>query len=244
MDDSGHGTLTTGIVGAVGNNGIGVVGVNWAVKIMPCKANGPDSVGTSASAIACINFIIDQKVNHGVNVRVINHSWGTYAFDSSVMAAFDEAGTAGILNVAAAGNLGTDNDGPHPFYPASYTSPSIVSVAASDSDDNPGVFQDINPDTGTPYLTNYGATSVDLAAPGTLFVSTFSSRRRRPSSTTSTAEPATRPRTSPGGGPSGLVEPQLDRQRVEDDLDELRDQLGQWSGKVASGGRLNMWKAL
>ena len=82
---------------------------------------------------------------------MINNSWGSYIFDSNIQAAIDAAGTAGLLNVAAAGNLGTDNDGPNPFYPASYTtSPSIVSVAASDSDDNPAVFQDINPATGTP----------------------------------------------------------------------------------------------
>jgi subtilisin family serine protease len=246
MDDQGHGTMTAGIAGAVGNNGIGVVGVNWRVNIMPCKALDSNAVGTSASAIACFDFIIDQKVNHGVNVRVINNSWGTYAFDSSIKAAIDAAGTAGLLNVAAAGNEGTDNDGPNPFYPASYTtSPSIVSVAASDSDDNPAVFQDINPATGTPYRTNYGATSVDLAAPGALIVSTFSSP------------------LAPGvdyyvnGGTSyasamvsGLavrlaaLNPSLTVSQLKAILMSSVDQLGQWSGLVVTGGRLNMFTAL
>ena len=244
-DDSGHGTFTAGIVGAVGNNGIGVVGVNWNVQIMPCKANGPDAVGTSASAIACLNFILDQKVNHGVNVRVINNSWGNFQFDPNIKAAIDATVQAGIINVCAAGNVGGDNDGSNPFYPASYTSPGIVSVAASDRDDNPAVFEEIDPATGQRYRTNYGATSVDLAAPGALTVSTFS----RPQSPgveylvnggTSYAAP----HVSGVAVRLAALHPALSVSELKTILMGSVDHLAQWSGKVVSGGRLNMYEAL
>ena len=163
MDDQGHGTHTAGTIAAVGNNGIGVVGVNWNTKILACKFLDADGSGTDAGAIECFNYITALR-NRGENIRVSNNSWGQQRGSdppSAVLqAAIDDAGEAGILNVFGAGNDGTNND-TSPFDPASYSSPSIVSVASSDPSDHRS------------YFSNFGATSVDIAAPGENILSTY-----------------------------------------------------------------------
>ena len=162
MDDQGHGTHVAGTIGAVGNNGIGVVGVNWSVAMMAIKTHDSAGNGTSASVIEGFQYAAMMRFR-GVNVRVTNSSWGgapeAPSFDQALKDAIDLAGNAGILNVCAAGNAANNNDAA-PFYPASYDSPSIIAVAASDqSDDRAG-------------FSSYGATSVDVAAPGVGILST------------------------------------------------------------------------
>ena len=123
---------------------------------------GANGSGTDCGAIECFEYITALK-NKGVNIRVSSNSWGSLRLDNAsrqaMKTAIDAAGTAGILNAFAAGNTGTNNDS-KPFDPASLDSASIVSVAASDSLDNRASF------------SNYGATSVDLAAPGVSILST------------------------------------------------------------------------
>ena len=165
MDGYGHGTHCSGTIGAVGNNSLGVAGVNWNVKIMGLKffddvgGNGYDSF-----AIECIEYAIDKKTNYAQNIVAINASWGGTGFDQLLKDAIDAAGTAGIVFCAAAGNGGSDGVGDNnettPYYPSSYTSTNIISVAASDDDDLITGF------------SNYGATSVDLGAPGAGILST------------------------------------------------------------------------
>src|SRR4029078_11355804 len=121
-----------------GNNGIGVVGVNWNVKIMAIKVlNGGGSGGTSAIIINAYNYVRMMR-DRGVNIRVTNNSYGgcneACGYDQATKDAIDALGDADVLNAFAAGNSGTDND-VTPFYPSSYTSPSIISVAASRPDD-------------------------------------------------------------------------------------------------------------
>jgi serine protease len=120
--------------------------------------------GTSASVIEAFQYVAMMR-RRGINVRVTNNSWGgspeAADYDQALKDAIDDAGNTGILNVCAAGNnFNRDNDA-EPFYPASYDSPSIMSVAASDQNDNRAGF------------SNRGATSVDLAAPGVSILSTF-----------------------------------------------------------------------
>ena len=113
MDDHGHGTHTAGTFGAVGNNGpdyltgTATVGVNWTVSILACKFLDAAGNGSDAGAIECLNYITALK-NRGVNIRVSNNSWGSERgaapFPQVLKDAFDAAGNAGILNVAAAGN--------------------------------------------------------------------------------------------------------------------------------------------
>ena len=164
MDDHGHGTHVAGTIGAVGNNGIGVVGVARNVKLLGCKFIGSDGNGSDIDAIQCLDYVVDLKLHRGINVRVTNSSWGGSDQSTALRMAFDRAADADILNVAAAGNNSVDTDAT-PFYPASYTSANIIAVAASTSDaaDSPASF------------SNYGQTSVDLAAPGVGIRSTIGS---------------------------------------------------------------------
>ena len=164
MDDHGHGTHTAGTMAGVGNNGMGIIGVHPTAQIIACKSISSAGSGTDAGAIACFDYLIALK-NRGINVRVTNNSWGEtrlpgMQFPAALKDAMDAAGAAGILNVCAAGNSNSNNEG-NPYEPASFTSPSIVSVAASDGHDDRAGF------------SNYGATTVDLAAPGVSIISTM-----------------------------------------------------------------------
>jgi subtilisin family serine protease len=159
MDDDGHGTHTSGTAAAVGNNGTGVAGVCWTARIMALKFLDAGGSGYTSDAIACVNYVIWQK-NHGVNVVVMNNSWGSYAYSASLESAITAAGNAGVVFCAAAGNDGVNNDAT-PHYPSSYNCANIIAVAATDQNDAKAGF------------SNYGATSVDLAAPGVGILSTL-----------------------------------------------------------------------
>jgi subtilisin family serine protease len=160
MDQNGHGTHVAGTMAAVGNNALGVIGVAYQAEIMDLRFLDAGGHGSDADAITCINYAIDMKVNHGVNVVAINASWGGGGNDTVLMNAVQAAANAGIVFVAAAGNSGTNND-LFPFYPAAFATSNVVAVGASTSYDQRASFSD------------YGATSVDLFAPGSFIVSTY-----------------------------------------------------------------------
>lgn len=155
-EDGGHGTHVAGTIAAKGNNAKGVVGVSWNSKIMALKFLSTGG-GSSSDAIECLDYIIAQK-NAGVNIVASNNSWGGGGYSQALIDAIEASNDAGILFLAAAGNDGVDND-VTPHYPSSYDLPGIISVAATDSDDTLASF------------SNYGATSVDLSAPGTNILS-------------------------------------------------------------------------
>ena len=163
-DDLGHGTHTAGTMAAAGNNGVGVTGVAWQARIMALKFLPAVGGGTDADEITCIDYVVDQKLNHGVNVVAINASFGGGGYNALERAAINAAGAAGIVFCAAAGNggddgVGDDND-TTPEYPSSYDCATIISVAATDAGDALADF------------SNYGARSVDLGAPGVGILST------------------------------------------------------------------------
>ena len=178
MDGIGHGSHCAGTIGAVGNNNRGVVGVNWNVKLMGLKFFGDyDGGGWDSDAIECMEYAVYQK-DHGQNVVAINASWGGYLssepFDA-LRDAIEMVGDNGIVFCAAAGNgdgdgdaAGDDNDSEIHHYPSDYTLPGIISVAATDHNDALGSF------------SNYGATSVDLGAPGVAILSTVPGRIHSP----------------------------------------------------------------
>jgi PKD repeat protein len=159
-DDRGHGTHCAGTIGAVGNNEIGVVGVNWNVKIMALKFLDAGGNGWTDDAIDCLEYAIMMKQDYGQNIRVTNNSWGGAPYSQSLYDTIQEAADADILFIAAAGN-DSDNTDANPTYPSSYDLPNIISVAATDRNDNLASF------------SNWGLTSVDVAAPGEYIYSTF-----------------------------------------------------------------------
>jgi uncharacterized repeat protein (TIGR02543 family) len=161
-DIIGHGTHVAGTIGARGNNGVGVTGVNWNVTMVPCKFidfNG----GSTSNAIYCLGYIAELK-DHGHNIVATNNSWGGAFYSQALYDAIDAQLRRGILFIASAGNGGfdgrsDDNDVIGP-YPAAYDLPNIISVAATDRRDQPAFF------------SNLGRRSVHLAAPGVSVYST------------------------------------------------------------------------
>jgi subtilisin family serine protease len=168
-DGDGHGTHTAGTVGAQGNNGIGVAGVNWACKLMPLRFIGPFG-GTTSAAISCLQYAVAN------GAKVSNNSWGGGGFSQGLFDAISNAGQKGHIFVAAAGNNGSNNDS-SPFYPASYALDNIIAVAATTNTDGKASF------------SNYGATTVDLGAPGVDIASTYSGSQYVYLSGTSMASP-------------------------------------------------------
>jgi len=159
MDVYGHGTHVSGTTAAVGNNSIGVAGVCWQAKIMPLRVF--DAFGGSATS-ARIIAAVGYAVNRGA--KVINASFGGPDYSQAEYDALSSANSAGVLFVAAAGNETANND-TTPFYPAGYNLPNIISVAATDQNDD------------LTYFSNYGATSVHVAAPGQNIYSTVPAAR-------------------------------------------------------------------
>ncbi|RYX85078.1 hypothetical protein EON83_07475 [bacterium] len=228
MDSHHHGTHCAGIIGAAGNNGIGISGVNWNVKIMACKVLGADGSGSVAGIIEGLQYVLTMKAR-GNNIRVVNESLGGPGYSQATKDVIDALGKEGVFVAAAAGNETTNNDAT-PSYPASYDCPNIISVAASDSRDNVASF------------SNYGATSVDLAAPGVDIYSTFwpGNSSYANSSGTSMATPMV-------AGAAALLyafNPSLTPEAMKKLLMDTVDPLPQWDGKVVTGGRMNLARAL
>jgi subtilisin family serine protease len=153
-----HGTHVAGTIGGKGGNGIGVAGVVWSVKLLNAKFLG-NRGGTTANAIKAVDYFTDLKTRQGLNIVATNNSWGGGGFSQALQDAIDRAGNAGILFIAAAGNSGTNNDATA-SYPSGYSSSNIIAVASITS-------------TGAlSSFSQYGATTVDLGAPGSSIWST------------------------------------------------------------------------
>lgn len=159
MDIDAHGTHVAGIMAAVGDNGAGVCGVAWNVRIMALKGFRPDMYIYDSDSIEAVEYAVLMKRDYGINLVAISASFGGSSDSPLQSDAIAAAGSQGIAVVCAAGNDGTDNEAT-PFYPASYDLPNIIAVAATDSNDQLASF------------SNYGANSVDLAAPGAGIFST------------------------------------------------------------------------
>ena len=266
MDDQGHGTHVAGTIGAVGNNKIGVTGVNWNVSIMALKflSPGPDgrTSGTTANLLKAFQYMLDMK-SRGVNIRVANASFGSaevtgQAADPLELAAFQSANEAGILIAVAAGNGGDDGIGDDnanvAAFPANFTSPNIISVAATDQNDKLAKF------------SNFGGSTVNIAAPGVNILSTYAFVEKKIKPDPSTAVPSPTPvlvqvgsdraykrlsgtsMASPHvAGVAALISsvyPNLTVAQVKNDILSSVDVIPALQGKIISGGRLNAFRAL
>jgi subtilisin family serine protease len=154
LDD--HGTHVAGTIGAK-SNGLGVVGVNWNVTIISCKFLGRQG-GNTANAVKACDYLTDLKTRHGMNIVASNNSWGGGGYSQAMYDAINRANTQNIVFVAAAGNGGTDGIGDNndavASYPSNYTNANVIAVAS------------ITSTGGISSFSNYGATSVDIGAPG------------------------------------------------------------------------------
>ena len=224
-DDGGHGTHVAGIIGAQGNNAIGISGVNWDVKVMALKFLDENGEGNTADAANAI----DYAVAHGA--RVINASWGGPAFSMALFGSIKRAGERGTLVVAAAGNDGVNAD-LKPDYPAAFDLPNIISVAATDRSDRLLDF------------SNYGSKSVDLAAPGDDVYSTVPTLAD-PSGYASFSGTSMAAPFVTGAAALYLARfPQASTDQVKAALLQSSDRLPSLAGRTVSGGRLNIARAL
>ena len=165
LDTVGHGTHVAGIIGAIGNNGAGVAGIDWAGKIVTVKASTESTFYTS-DLVEGIDYVTSLREEKGLGIVAINASFGAVMSEDPLLnQAIGEAGEAGILFVAAAGNENSDND-VAPFYPGSLFRPTVLSVAATDANDSLAAF-------GLGQASNYGRRTVHLAAPGKSIQSTY-----------------------------------------------------------------------
>ena len=242
FDDNLHGTHVAGTIGAIGNDGVGVAGVNWRTKIMPLKFLGGDGSGTLANAISAILYGANKKA------QVMNNSWGGGGFSQALLDAINYANNAGSLFVAAAGNEGNDND-QTANYPSNYTAANVVAVAAIDHEGNLAVFVPggggcgcqgcSNNVIGVPG-SNFGATTVDLAAPGKDILSTAPNNGYQKLSGTSMATPHV-------AGVAGLLFAQFPawtHLQVKERLLATVDVSTALQGKLVTGGRVNAQRAL
>lgn len=224
-DDNSHGTHVAGTIGARGNNTLGVAGVNWRVKLMAIKCFSSRGRSTASGLIKSINY----AVNNGANV--INASWGTSKFSAAMERAITKAHMRGVLFVAAAGNNGTDNDS-EPHFPSNYDVPNILAVAAIQSD---GSLSKFKKGRGS----NFGATKVDIAAPGSLIMSTIPSKKYKAYSGTSMATPHV-------AGVAALVlgNEAIGHLELKERLMGTSKKLSSLSGKVVTGGMVDAHRAL
>jgi len=215
-----HGTHVAGTIAAEGNNGIGVTGVNWRARIMPLKFLGPQG-GYTSDAVAAL----DYAVANGATIS--NNSWGGGGRSQALQDAITRADAAGHLFVAAAGNDGTNNDAT-PHYPSNYENPNVISVAATDDTDTLASF------------SNFGVTSVDLAAPGVNILSTLPGNSYGSYSGTSMATPHVT-------GVAALLKsqnPSFDDAQLRTQLLRFAESKASLRDKVATGGRLNAYASL
>jgi hypothetical protein len=230
MDDQTHGTHVAGTIGARGNNTLGVSGLNWIASMMAIKVLGASGSGTVSDVVAGLQFAVQAKTafaaTSAANVRVLSNSWGSGAASQALRDAIDAANGSDMLVVTAAGNASSNND-TVPVYPASYALPNVVTVAASTNADQRAAF------------SNYGATSVQLAAPGLAIQSTVPGNAYASLQGTSMATAHVSGAALLALSMCGVTTSQL-KSLILDNVDRVPA----FSGITTTGGRLNVRKML
>ncbi len=154
-DDHYHGTHVAGTIAAVTDNGAGIAGITWnRAKIMALKFLSSGGSGATSGAVECIEYLLEMNARTENDIVVMNASWGSTSASETLKAALETAADAGIIMSAAAGNDTLDCDGDQKHYPSSLDVENVISVGATDQDDT------------LAYFSNYGASEVDIAAPG------------------------------------------------------------------------------
>ncbi len=229
-DENGHGTHVAGTVAAVGNNDAGVAGVSWNAKLMVLRAFDKDGVGSAAAEIQSISYA------SAMGAHIINASWGGGSYSRALKDAID---ASPAVVVCAAGNGGDDligdNNDATPHYPSGYSSANIIAVAATDQNDNLASF------------SNYGPSSVDVAAPGVNILSTANNGGYIYLHGTSMATPHVSGVAALVMGQSLAASDQNRLLAATDIIARIKstvDPLSSLSGLISTGGRINAAKAL
>jgi subtilisin family serine protease len=224
-----HGTHVAGTIGGAGGNSIGVAGVSWNVKMISAKFLGSTG-GTTANAVKAVDYLTDLKKNRGVNIVATSNSWGGGGFSQSLLDAINRGGDEGILFVAAAGNSAANND-ITASYPSNYrcTTPTratdcVIAVAA------------ISSTGGIASFSSYGATTVDLGAPG---VSTYSTLPNGTYGSYSGTSMAT-PHVTGAVALCKSIFPSITLAQIRSAVLGSATATTSLSGKTATGGRLNV----
>ena len=226
-DGTSHGTMVAGVLGAVGNNGKGVCGVAWRVRMMACKCLDSGS-GSDSTVIACIDYALAN------GAKIINASFDSPTPSLALSNAIVAARNAGVIWVASAGN-NTYNVEVNPSYPTCYGIDNVVSVAYTTRTDALGGF------------SNYGAIHVALAAPGDQIYTTYAASDSfyypfggLNLAGTSFSAPCV-------SGACALLMAQYPADSYQQIISRLlssTDPLPSLAGKCRTGGRLNLRKAL
>jgi subtilisin family serine protease len=221
IDQNGHGTAVAGIIGASGNNGVGVAGVAWFVQLMPVQFMDAGGNGSISQFINGLNY----SIAHGA--RITNNSWSGAPNVPSLYNAIVNAQAHGQIFVCAAGNDGANLDA-SPEYPAAYNLSNVVSVAATDNHDNLAGF------------SAYGAHTVSLAAPGVAIYSTALGNGYGYNTGTSSATP----QVTAVLALVWTLRPEWNYQQVIAQVLSTVDPLASLAGKTITGGRLDFAAAI
>lgn len=225
MDDHGHGSHCSGTIGAKGDDGSGIVGVNWNVRIMGVKFLSGDGSGTLEDAIKAIDYATSM------GAQIESNSWGGGGFSELLKQSIERARDKNVLFVAAAGNEANDNDG-SPSYPATYDLENVLSVAAIDSNGQ------------LAYFSNYGKTTVHVAAPGVDVFSSVPTKTNPDGYETWSGTSMATPHVS---GIAGLIKAHFPESTYADIKQRIMSSartLGSLRNKVVSSGVANAYYAL
>jgi subtilisin family serine protease len=228
-----HATHVAGTIGAVGNNSVGGVGVNWNVSLMSLKFLGAGG-GSTADAVRAYNYAkqmhdlwITSNGTKGANIRVLNNSYGGGGYSQAAADAINALGQSGILFVAAAGNDAANND-TSPHYPANYSLSNVISVTSTDSNDLLSGFSD------------FGVHAVMMGAPGSSILSTTPNNTYSVFSGTSMATP----QVTGAAALLAAANPNLSVSQIRALLAFNGDPIAALAGKTLTGRRLSVFNSL